>query len=90
MDQQTPERYVLNLWESDFWIGQDIFINLKVKHRFCPDTQHLPSPTGIRHGSYEPLTVFLLFPVFDRLDRVSVLRVAVDSSNALFSVDGQM
>jgi hypothetical protein len=68
--------------------SHDIFINLKVKLRFCPDTQHLPSSTWIRYGLYGSLNIFLLFPVFDHLNRISVLHVVVDFLNLLFSADG--
>jgi hypothetical protein len=68
--------------------SRDIFINLKVKLRFCLDTQHLPSPTGIRYGSYGPFTIFLLFPAFDRLDLINVPHVELNFLNALFLADG--
>jgi hypothetical protein len=55
--------------------SRGIFINLKVKLRFCLDTQHLPSPTRIWYGSDGSFIIFLLFPVFDRLDRISVSHV---------------
>jgi hypothetical protein len=58
--------------------SRNIFINLKVKLKFCPDTEHLPPPTRIRYGSYGPLTIFVLFPVFDLPDGISVAHVVVD------------